>query len=743
MAMLANSDLQLAPYVNRGMRDVSEEEWCIAAASWNHQLSRLLKLPESEFRQNIETNPTVLHFIESFLHTHPRIPSFHISPSYKAVTLETNLLKRVLMFIMRISSVSLREEERWIVDPPVLLDLAALYGRNNRSSVGQIYKNVQSWRVDLMEEFKPIVDSIVELLTDIEQTYAESDGEGDNTLASGQHSAMFNCLLDISVTIAGLCCVSYEIASLFCRHGEFWRVLMRIYNVALPRMWPLVSQNMDKGGKVDVEGAEWFLVETAKEALLAIAGFSLDALFFLHFGFRSSEDGRALEPFESFETSEAENALEQLNDLFFWMLEQSQIDRPAPTHADTQLLVDLEIEWRMSNKLRRIRSEAFAGDEARLDYIIMSFEQIRDMNMSMDGDTRRARLERIVNAASGKHKRKSKPLNGTTQADPGYVDRTLRISHIQDLFPDLGDGFIEECLVEFNDDTEAVIMRLLEGTLPERLNSLDRKMPRAISSPSALPPAYSDLDNLETDLARMQVEESPLSQRRNIHDNDEFDVFAGRQLDPERVHIGKKGGVNADRLLNDKSFVQEYKSDIIEAAYNTYEDEYDDTYDTSGMNMGAVEVRLVDEYEGEGKQQTQVDPGILNESELIRLFVTDPAVFERTASARRSTKREQMRRTMQMTDEQIEGWFIMFQRNPRKDKLIEKYEWKGEQREVPRENNPQEDKPANRRKPPADRPPVSPERQRANKERSKGKRANHNRRAMHDKKMMRSVQGGL
>ena len=49
---------------------------------------------------------------------------------------------------------------------------------------------------------------------------------------------------------------------------------------------------------------------------------------------------------------------------------------------------------------------------------------------------------------------------------------------MQDVFPDFGEGFIDACLGAFGDDVETVIHRILEGSLPEELDKLDRLMPR-------------------------------------------------------------------------------------------------------------------------------------------------------------------------------------------------------------------------------------------------------------------------
>src|SRR4051812_28629978 len=105
-----------------------------------------------------------------------------------------------------------------------------------------------------------------------------------------------------------------------------------------------------------------------------------------------------------------------------------------------------------------------------------------------------------------------------------------------------------------------------------------------------------------------------LVQRRNIFDDDEFDVFSGKTLDASRVHKGKMKLVifillfimllskpdikllflllsrgTADKLLDDKSFIETHKESVMNVAYNImYEDEYDDTYDTSGLNMRGI-----------------------------------------------------------------------------------------------------------------------------------------------------------
>lgn len=52
------------------------------------------------------------------------------------------------------------------------------------------------------------------------------------------------------------------------------------------------------------------------------------------------------------------------------------------------------------------------------------------------------------------------------------------LSHIRDLLPDLGDGFILACLEEYGYNSELFINNILEDNLSPSLDKLDRAMAR-------------------------------------------------------------------------------------------------------------------------------------------------------------------------------------------------------------------------------------------------------------------------
>jgi activating signal cointegrator complex subunit 2 len=55
-----------------------------------------------------------------------------------------------------------------------------------------------------------------------------------------------------------------------------------------------------------------------------------------------------------------------------------------------------------------------------------------------------------------------------------HIHRMSQITQVQDLFPELGSGFVSRLLDEYNDDSEQVVAHLLDGSLPSHLQDVDR-----------------------------------------------------------------------------------------------------------------------------------------------------------------------------------------------------------------------------------------------------------------------------
>uniref|UniRef100_T1JAJ9 CUE domain-containing protein n=1 Tax=Strigamia maritima TaxID=126957 RepID=T1JAJ9_STRMM len=200
------------------------------------------------------------------------------------------------------------------------------------------------------------------------------------------------------------------------------------------------------------------------------------------------------------------------------------------------------------------------------------------------------------------------------------VELQSLISQVKDLLPDLGDGFIEACLEYYNYAVEDVIHYLLEDSLPPPLKKLDRLMPLKEKKKQA-----------------SEEFESILSDRKNVFDHDEFDVFNRSDVDTSRIHKGKREDIKSERhILDDKTQTKEMKDwykkyhnvvDVVDVFDDDlYNDDYDDTYDTNDVGALIEQDRTPDEL-------------------LLRRPFTTPRVLRSTVDREESESEEEEART--------------------------------------------------------------------------------------------------
>ncbi|KAJ3261765.1 hypothetical protein HK103_004716 [Boothiomyces macroporosus] len=312
--------------------------------------------------------------------------------------------------------------------------------------------------------------------------------------------------------------------------------------------------------------------------------------------------------------------------------------------GDAPLLLDFEVKYRLSAKLSELKS-LLDVDPVRIDYIITSIEHLVTFSGNLQN----------WNDANGKWKQEQivqiKPQQETFQ-DSAMIEK---ISMIQDLFPDLGDGFIQACIVGLK-DTELIIMKLLEDDLPDYLKKMDRSLKRS-SDIQPEPISVPVIKPQEIFEPKPEI----LSTRRNIFDGDQFDVFA-HTVDPSKVQIGKKEPVETehDRL----EFLKSQREKILATQYD--DDEYDDTYDSVDFLPASNEDVPADRVD------SKPDP---IEKKLVEMYNINEAIFHQ--SQRKSLARQALVKQTGWSNEQIEGWYIMLNRNPKKDLVLQKYEFRG------------------------------------------------------------------
>ncbi|KAJ1558633.1 Activating signal cointegrator 1 complex subunit 2, partial [Cladochytrium tenue] len=258
--------------------------------------------------------------------------------------------------------------------------------------------------------------------------------------------------------------------------------------------------------------------------------------------------------------SSSDVLVDRLCDALLQCLEPASALDPGPLTflGDAPLLLDLDIEFDVHTRLRRLRDRVAetAADSAdhgdsnpRVEYLLGSLEQL--VAFSGNAETKRLRANKRQRAAAaaaaaaakadgklgaaGADDVEMEDANDGARAEEDYVRRTMLISQVQDLFPDLGEGFIEACLIALSEDPELTIMRILEDNIPDVVSRLDRNMPR-----TAPVPRRRQKPQRPTASTEAAAPQALLAARRNVFDGDAFDVFAGNKPDMERVVFGKK-----------------------------------------------------------------------------------------------------------------------------------------------------------------------------------------------------------
>ncbi|KAK5105119.1 hypothetical protein LTS08_001393 [Lithohypha guttulata] len=231
-----------------------------------------------------------------------------------------------------------------------------------------------------------------------------------------------------------------------------------------------------------------------------------------------------------------------------------------------------------------------------------------------------------------------------------HMHRAAKVSQVHELFPDLSTTYILKALDAYADDAEKVVAALLEPeNLPLELQ--DQNLPEA--------DYYSQVNPVD-----LEPRSTPdnISETRNAFDNDDF---ARLRISSNQLRRGKKEIGNevetSDQHANSKAAILSAL-----ATFDSDDDERDDTYDIADVG-GAVD-NTVDTDE---RRPPQTD---VNEGVLYKTWKETPTLFARDSKTRASNIRQQLKRETGMSDEQIEGWAIMLNKDKKlQDSLQDKY----------------------------------------------------------------------
>ncbi|KAF9581021.1 hypothetical protein BGW38_002112 [Lunasporangiospora selenospora] len=765
------SKLSVLPFVTPLTEpSLSEADFSKAVELWNYSLSRVLRSNLNAFWSEILQNDDLSRFLNAFLGEYA---GFRANKNDVWVKALEQVVRRVCMIYRRISETIASPEaqnqtRKWRqqcpqqrpdaqvtdqedVDPgealldqgllsiSVLMDYAGIYGGSDPDRVAKVVGAILQGVPSLVMEFRSTTRTVVQVIRKVQKKLegcvgggagkGKGKGKGKGVSPSispepglceldreqVEDTMQYACaLVDIFYSIDALAAASPRLAKELYQHPLFLQSLSDCYNYTLPSL----SKTLLSSSAM-AEFKSQPVLEFLRIRMLSIVNNIFNGIYKLHqeaLAENASLDEAGRMALDEATTTALTDGLCRV------LFEQSSLQEDSVPMYDAPIILDLEIQFNISEKLADMIVESFNGENDRMNYWVMTLSELCQFNTAtktfihehnMRKSERMAKEMSNMYMNQGKERSSSATISDssypqitvtpmTFDQEEDYLKRTILISQLQDLFPDWADGFLEACLIAFNDDPEATTMRLLEENLPSHLVTMDRSTPRA-------PPHQVETAVTATQHSTTLEEQDLLSSRRNIFDGDEFDVFSGKLLDKSKVLHGKKTSTDVEDVLDDKSFVESQKSSILQAVDLMYDDEYDDTYDSVGANNPVTDFRLVDDIDANAdethasnaKTLGAVDPSVEHEEVLITTYMSEKEVFTRSREARQSKKRQHLRNLTKMSDEQLEGWAVMFGRNPKRDRIAQKYEFKGEQAVIERVE--QVDKRRGGRLPPAEK----------------------------------------
>ena len=243
-----------------------------------------------------------------------------------------------------------------------------------------------------------------------------------------------------------------------------------------------------------------------------------------------------------------------------------------------------------------------------------------------------------------------------------HAHKMSLVTQVQDLFPDLGSGFVVRLLDCYNDNPETIVAHLLDDSLPAELQSLDRSE----QLPPTAEPHHSHLSPQPTPPESPTL--APLPARKNIFDEDVDIAELSRSGEAQgKLYFGRADpDQTADIILSDHSKHAANKAAILSAlaTFDSDDDERDDTYDTADVG-GAID-GATGGADGEADAVERNRRAADTETMLFRTYKSNPGLFARDSATRRSQPRASLKRETEMTDEAIEGWALMLMRDPKR-----------------------------------------------------------------------------
>ncbi|KAJ1385474.1 Ubiquitin system component Cue [Sesbania bispinosa] len=561
----------------------------------NSELSRLLKLKPKEFWRQVAADTSLHEVLDSYLQFRSRWYDFPHRGAKGIVAGvivgELDLSRRVFMVLYRISSnkdpgaqpadtLSSRDhgvllQEKKLLELPKLLDICPIYYHENEELTRLLVRNAfsaQPWihnnLTTVISHFMGIVSTMHERCSSsLEVLFSSGSPDCHNaTFLQADLLEVMDFINDAIVSMDAFAS-AYEPAVVFFScpvemsygNEELLSLLARLHDSLIP--------SLQKGFHIifadKQDGAMSNILVCLKMLRMRLVKFGWQLL---HFCYLSDEVFSDSIP------------LPAATKMF-----PANVEDPV-IRADILVQTFREINS-VSSRFQEIhQKETFLQNVERNFNILSRIERLKDSGWIFIDDEQSQYISGILSSLKGINKEPHSAMipvrSQTLQMDEDAAIIESKISQIRDLFPDYGKGFLAACLEIYDQNTEEVIQRILEGTLHKDLQCLETSL-------ETVPQSLAK----STTVNRNDKGKGKLIDSMSVSSNTE--VVSGKQdkeglLMSSSAPLGKfmrksKADLPDVSILDRKDEKNTSKTAML--LQYEYDDEYDDSFDDLGLSV--------------------------------------------------------------------------------------------------------------------------------------------------------------
>eukprot|EP00210_Caulerpa_lentillifera_P007070 g6763.t1 len=594
-SLFPNGFLSFLPLDNETVENVDS---AMVMEALSEDLALVLRLTDNDFWKLVSTETSLLTSLDSFLRFRRRGFDEVVESSVIAKTLE----QRVLLVFLRLVTVpekfdaSNRQKQadriydNWIIDIPKLLDLCCLYREQSPLILQELLTRTFNLQPKYLYDLKDMVSTLAENLTIFEDRCKEAlvqVEQGDEMGLVGWND-VFSYMLDVCVNLSAFAeLYPPGAAQLLHSKGILLTILTEFHDLFLPR-FDQVMRKAVKSGFADLE-------DFLKLKCILMVALQKTVFLLLKSAYLS---GDCDQPHVA-----GDNGQQLMTVIMSCAVDDGvgSTGQLISKANDRFHLFDLMIQ--------SIDKGRIVLDDAQFDYLSMLFSTNR----------RPQSLKPVSKSLA--------IIKVDTPVHSSDVDKATvlsKINQIKDILPDYGDGFLQCCLFEYNQDPEQVIAHLLEDSLPPNLTCLDPQMPlndgsyrgarivqTGASASSAGPSNYhqengasSSSQQLLPDVIGLgwDVSEPEKKVESDIKHWAEVKIGpAEKQQQSQQKQKKKKKRIDkrTARILDESS--SDIRQMIIQQANELLIDEYEDEFDDSFTEFGASGADSLADIEGDDK----------------------------------------------------------------------------------------------------------------------------------------------